>query len=188
VIHQAIQFVVTELNTYLNLRSPSLTADRAVLDSLFDTSGNLNADAKEKVVLSVVNVQEDPVYHSVEVYEKRPDGGAEMVRPEVRVNLFLLFIANFSEYDESLKALEHVISFFQTRHVFNYSSIPALSQQAGRMVFELYSMTFEQKNHLWGALGGKYQPSVMYKVGLVAIRDRQLEAEVRPVEQILINE
>lgn len=187
-IHQAIQFVISELNAYLNLRSPSLAPDRVVLDSLFDAGGNINADAKEKVVLSVVNVQEDPVYHSVKLYEKRPDGSAEMVRPEVRVNLFLLFVANISDYDESLKALEHVISFFQARHVFNYSGIPSLSDQAGRMVFELYSMTFEQQNHLWGALGAKYQPSVMYKVGLVGIRDRQLEAEVRPVEQVLINE
>jgi hypothetical protein len=187
-IHQAIQYVISELNAYLNLRSPSLAPDRVILGSLFDTSGNLNAGAREKVVVSVVNVQQDPVYQSVETYQKRPDGKAELVRPEVRVNLFLLFIANITDYDESLKALEYVISFFQTRHVFNYSNIPALADQQGRMVFELHSMTFEQQNHLWGALGSKYQPSAMYKVGIVGIRDRQLEAEVRPVEQIRINE
>lgn len=187
-IHQAIQYVITELNAYLNLRSPSLTPDRVVLDSLFDASGNLNADAKEKVVLSLVNVQEDPIYQPVNIYEKNPAGRTERVRPEVRVNLFLLFIANISDYEESLKALEYVISFFQARHVFDYAEIPALANQQGRLVFELHSMTFEQQNHLWGALGSKYQPSVMYKLSLVGIRDRQVEAEVRPVEQVLINE
>ncbi len=187
-IHQAIRHIVTELSAYLNLRSPSLAPDRVVVGSLFDTDGNLNANAKEKVVLSMVNIQLDPVYHSVELYEKRSDGKADLVKPEVRVNLFLLFVANISDYDESLKALEYVISFFQAHHIFNYSTIPALSDQQGRIVFDLYSMTFEQQNHLWGALGSKYQPSVMYKVGLLGIRDRQLEAEVRPVEQVLINE
>ncbi len=187
-IHQAVQYIVTELSAYLNLRSPSLATDRVVLDSLFDISGNPNGAASEKVVLSLVNIQQDPVYQSVELYEKRADGKAERTKPEVRVNLFLLFVANISDYEESLKALEHVISFFQARHVFDYSVIPALSEQRGRMVFELYSMTFEQQNHLWGSLGSKYQPSVMYKVGLVGIRDRQMEAEVRPVEQVLINE
>ncbi len=187
-IHQVIQHVVSELDTYLNLRSPSLAQDRVVLDSLVDGSGSPNANAKEKVVLSLVNIQEDSIYQSVETYEKRPDGKAELVRPELRVNLFLLFIANFSNYAESIKALEYVISFFQTRHVFNYSAIPALTGQQGRMVFDLYSMTFEQQNHLWGALGSKYQPSVMYKISLVAIQDRQIEAEIRPVEQIVINE
>ncbi|RLA16292.1 MAG: DUF4255 domain-containing protein, partial [Gammaproteobacteria bacterium] len=117
-----------------------------------------------------------------------PDGSTDVVQPEVRVNLFLLFIANISEYDESLKALEYVISFFQTRHVFNYASIPQLADQQGRMVFELHSMTFEQQNHLWGSLGSKYQPSIMYKAGIVNIRDRQLEAQVQPVQDILINE
>jgi hypothetical protein len=187
-IHQAIQHIVSELNAYLNLRSPSLDTERVMLGSLFDLSGNPNADAQEKVLISLVNVQQDPVYHTVELYEKRPDGKAELVRPEVRVNLFLLFVANLADYEEALKAVEHVISYFQAHHVFDYAVIPSLADQQGRLVFELYSMTFEQQNHLWGALGSKYQPSVMYKLGLVGIRDRQIEAEVRPVEQVLINE
>ena len=49
-------------------------------------------------------------------------------------------------------------------------------------------MTFEQQNHLWGALGAKYMPSVMYRLALVAVRDEQIEAEVLPVQEILINE
>jgi len=188
VIHLVVQHVVSELNDYLNLRSPSLAPDRVVLGSLYDVDGNPDASAKEKVVVSMVNLQEDRVYHSVDLYEKQPDGSTDVVQPEVRVNLFLLFIANISEYDESLKALEYVISFFQTRHVFNYASIPQLADQQGRMVFELHSMTFEQQNHLWGSLGSKYQPSIMYKAGIVNIRDRQLEAQVQPVQDILINE
>ena len=186
-IHQAIQYVVTELNSYLNLRSPSLAPDRVVLGNLFDINGNPNADALDKVVLSVVNLQQDPVYHSVDLYEKRADGKSERVRPEVKVNLFVLFIANIGDYDESLKALEHVISFFQANHVFDYATIPVLAENKGRLVFELYSMTFEQQNHLWGALGAKYQPSVMYKVGLVGIRDRRPDAEVRPVKEVVID-
>jgi hypothetical protein len=187
-IHLALQHIVGELNDYLNLRSPSLSPDRVLLGNLFDLTGNSNPNASQKVVASLVNVQEDPVYHSVERFEKRADGKAELVRPEVRVNLFFLFVANISEYDEALKTLEHVMSYFQANHVFNYSTIPSLAEQEGRLVFELYSMTFEQQNHLWATLGSKYQPSVMYKVGLLGIRDRQIEAEVRPVEQVWVNE
>lgn len=186
-IHQSLQYVVDELNAYLQLRSPSLTPDRLVLESLFDADGNLNTSARDKVVLSLVNVQQDPVYQPVETYEKRPDGKAELVRPELKVNLFLLFVANLSGYSECLKALEQIISFFQAHHSFRYSAIPTLSDQPGRMVFDLYSMTFEQQNHLWGALGSKYRPSIMYKVSLVGIRDRQVEAIVPPVEQAKIN-
>ena len=74
-------------------------------------------------------------------------------KPEVRVNLYLLFVANLADYGEALKAVGHIISFFQHRKSIDYSSVPGLVNQEGRLAFELHSMTFEQQNHLWGALG-----------------------------------
>ena len=47
-IHAAIEYVVTELNIYLNLRSPSLSPDRVVAGSLFDLDGNVDDNAKER--------------------------------------------------------------------------------------------------------------------------------------------
>jgi hypothetical protein len=43
----------------------------------------------------------------------------------------------------------------------------------------MVSMNFEQVNHLWATLGGKYLPSVLYKVRMVAIEDDtpQMEAD-----------
>ena len=45
-------------------------------------------------------------------------------------------------------------------------------------------MTFEQQNHLWASLGAKYMPCVMYKVGIMAIQDMQIEAKVPLVEEM----
>ncbi len=187
-IQAAVEYIVSELNDYMNLRSPSLTLERVVAASLFDLDGNAEEDSKEKVVLSLVNVQEDRVYRSVDIHRQREDGVSESVKPEVRVDLYLLFVANFGDYGEALKAIGHIISFFQHRSSIDYSTIPELMQQRGRLAFELHSMTFEQQNHLWGALGAKYMPSVMYKLGIVGLRDEQIEAEIRPIEEILINE
>ena len=36
---------------------------------------------------------------------------------------------------------------------------------------ELYTMNFEQVNHLWSTLGGKYLPSVLYKMKMIVISD-----------------
>ncbi len=182
-IDQALAHVVAELNGYFNVRSQ--IPDRAVAGSLFNLQGNVNPEVNDKVVVSLVNVEEDRTYHSVETFETRPDGVSEQVRPPVKVNLYLLFVANLGVYSEAVKAVDQVISFFQHRPAFDYASIPALAGRRGRMLFELHTMSFEQVNHLWGALGSKYMPSVMYKVGLVDIRDRQLEAEVPPVEEIV---
>ncbi len=182
-IEHAVAHVVAELNDYFNVRSQ--ISDRAVTGSLFDLQGSFNQKTRDKVVVSLVNVEQDRTYRSVETYEKRPDGTGEQVKPPVKVNLYLLFIANLSDYDEAMKALGQVMSFFQHRPRFDYASIPALAEDEGRMAFELHSMSFEQLNHLWGALGGKYLPSVVYKVGLFDVRDRQLEAEVPPVEEMV---
>ena len=181
-------YVASELNAYLNLRSPASTPDRVVLGSLFSLDGNINPKTKEKIVLSIVNVEEERVYRSVDIYRKNDNGLDEQVRPEARVNLYVLFVANLSDYGEALKALAHVISFFQLRNSFDSTVIPELSEREGRFVFELFALTFEQQNHLWGALGAKYMPSVMYKVGIIEIQDLQIEAEAAPVKEININE
>jgi len=188
VIHHAMAYVVSAINDYLNLRSPSLSTERIVSGSLFDLDGNVNAQTRDKVALSVVNVEEDRVYRSVEIFQRQPDGKSLLVKPEVKVNLYVLFVANLAKYDEALKALGHIIGFFQSRNSFDYAAIPALAGREGRVVFELFSMSFEQQNHLWGALGAKYVPSIMYKAGIVDVRDEQVQGEVPPVEEVLVNE
>lgn len=187
-IHHAISHVTSELNAYLQTRSGLSSESRIVAASLFDLDGNVNGEAKGKIVLSVVNVEEDRVYRNVDIFARKPDGTSELVKPEVKINLYALFVANMSSYDEALKGLAHVISFFQGRSTFDYAEIPALSARQGRIAFELFSMTFEQQNHLWGAIGAKYMPSVMYKLGIVDVLDEQIEAEVPPVEEVWINE
>jgi hypothetical protein len=180
-IHVAVAQVVAELNAYLNLRSPGLTQERVVAGSLFDLTGSLSAKTRDRLVVSVVNVEENRVYHSVETYQTRADGMNERVKPKVRLNVYLLFVGNLDKYDEALKAISHAIGFFQHRNVFAVSG----NGDSSRVVFELYSMTFEQQNHLWAAIGAKYMPSVMYRAGIVDIRDTQIEAEVPPVEEIV---
>lgn len=187
-IDSLIQYVVSELNAYLNLRSPTLTGDRLVAGSLFDLDGQVNAHTRDKVVLSLVNVQKDPVYHSVNIYDRRPDNGSELIKPEIKINLFLLFVANLVNYAESAKALGYVIAYFQHRDVIDYAAIPSLTGREGRAVFDLHSMSFEEQNHLWGALGAKYLPSVMYKLGIIDIRDPQIEAELPPIRDIWLDE
>ena len=187
-IHSAVKYIVGELKTYLNIRSGFLSQVPLVAGSLFNVNQEVDDRTKNKIVLTLVNVQEDRVYRSVDVFKRRSDGTSEIVQPEVKVNLFILFVANFDAYDEALKSLAQVIAFFQHRHVFDFSQIPDLSDRAGKMTFELFTPTFEQQNHLWGALGAKYMPSVAYKVGIFDIRDEQISEEVPGVEEILINE
>lgn len=180
-IHVAVAQVVQEINAYLNLRSPGINQERVVPGSLLDVNGTPNAATRNRVAVQVVNVEENGTYRSLETHRTRPDGMHERVRPPVRVNLYVLFVANLDDYGEALKALSLVVSFFQNRYTFE---VAGNGNGASRVIFELHSMTFEQQNHLWAALGAKYMPSVLYKAAILDISDTQVEAEVPPVQEI----
>jgi hypothetical protein len=53
-----------------------------------------------------------------------------------------------------------------------------------RFTMELYTLTFEQINHLWGSLGGRQVPFVMYKLRLVGITDKAIVREVPLITEI----
>ncbi len=187
-IHLTVSRVVSELNEYLNRRAPTMSPERVVADSLFDLSGEPNTAANDKIVASVVNVEQDRVYRPVDPFERAGDGTAQFIRPEINVNLYVLFIANLGDYNEALKAISHIIGFFQRRSVFTIEDPDWSPDENARVAFELFTLSFEQQNHLWGAIGSKFMPCVMYKAGLLKVRDTQVEADVVGVEEILVNE
>ncbi len=180
-LHVMISRLVEGLNGYLDLRAPSATSERVVAVNLVDQSGAPHPRAKDRVVLSVVNVDENRVYRSLEQYRKRADGVSERIRPPVRLDVIVLVAANLGDYGEALKMLSYVIAFFQQTGGFE---LVAADGERARVQLELLSTTFEQQNHLWASLGAKYAPSALYKVGILDIRDAQVEAEVPPVEEI----
>lgn len=192
-IDLVLSHLIAELNDYLYVVSLPETATpdarkRVVGASLYKPDDTWNDDTRDKIVASVVNVQEERVYHSVNTFKRRDDGTSELVRPEIKVNLFVHFVANIADYPESMRALSRVIAFFQHRNRFEYRSISELSEMGGHFTVELFSLTFEQQNHLWGSLGSKYMPSVMFKVGILDIRDEQVLAEIPPVEEISVGD
>lgn len=185
-IGKVTEYIVKELNTYFGLLSSS-TDNYVVADSLFNSAGEYNSDTKNKLLLSLANIERDKTYHSIDIYKKTENGNSQIIRPVIKVNLYFLFIANSNDYQESLKAISRVIAFFQHRNSFEIEADVATSNKKSRLIFELFSLSFEQQNHVWGMFGGKYIPSVMYKVGILDIQDERVEGEVAPVEEIIIN-
>ncbi|MDJ0768469.1 MAG: DUF4255 domain-containing protein [Ilumatobacter sp.] len=187
-IHLAVAHVVSELNEYLNLRAPGPTPDRVVADRLMTPDGKPNEKVGDKVVAMLVNVEQDRVFRPVDPFERAADGTSQFVRPEINVNLYVLFAANSTEYAEALKSIAHVVAFFQHRAVFSIADPAWDPVEEAKVTFELFTLSFEQQNDLWGAIGAKLMPCVMYKAGLLRIRDTRVEAEPALVSEIRINE
>jgi len=101
----------------------------------------------------------------------------------------MLFSAYFpNDYNEALKMLSLVIAYFQKMKQFTTANSPDLPPQLQNLSVELFTLGLEQQNHLWGALGAKYIPSVVYKMRLVPIVDDEITGTGDPITEISINE
>lgn len=181
-IDKALRFLADEINQYLKTKL-SFLGDKIILDNisrLNDASNNTNAT--NKVILSLVNIEEDRLYKNPENFTKTDDNKVVYKNPPVPVNVYCVFAFNHGEndteftnhYEEGLMYISYIIRFFQHRNVFTPQNSPSLDPGIEKMIADLHSLGFEQLNHLWAILGGKYLPSVMYKFRLL-ILDEDLQ-------------
>ncbi len=167
---------------------------------LFETEQG--AELQDNIIISLVNIEEESSCKNGQTFSKWPDGKARYENRPVFLNLYVLFTANFpggvppnNGYVQALKRLSLVIEFFQGKTVFTpaTSSVPLPPQLSDlsnpdiaslQLKMEMYTLTFEQINHLWGSLGGRQIPFVMYKVRMVSITERSIRREVPLIEEI----
>ena len=46
-----------------------------------------------------------------------------------------------------------------------------------KLIFDLYSPTMEEVNHLWGTLGGKQYPFVLYVLRMLDLKFKAVQSE-----------
>jgi hypothetical protein len=187
-IDVALKFITSELNQYLNnkLSLDVASKDPVVLGNISKLSeAAANNDLEEKVILTLVNLEEERMLRNPEKFTRVEDR-LEQRNPKIFLNLYCLFAVNKSKYSEALKYLRFVIQFFQHRSVFSHLTDPLLDEKIEKLLLELYTINFEQINHLWGTLGGKYYPSALYKMRLITIDEAFTEAEGEMITRVNI--
>ena len=193
-IHESLKFLCEEVNKHLNTKKAplSLSEPWMVLSNISvageaNSSSVIEPDVKDKLVLSLINVEEDKVAKQQEHYQ-RSELSTVYKNPPLYLNFYILFCMNKKRYEDSLFFLSHVIQFFQYQHVFTPVTHPGLDGRIQRIVVDLHNTSFEQANHLWSILGGKYFPSVMYKVLQVTLDENVTISESGFIKEIQLNE
>jgi hypothetical protein len=191
-INESLKFLAEEVNRYLNLKipNPTLTQPRLVVSNIaFANDANASVEPKidDRAVLTLVNVEEDKVAKQQEHFTKT-DSATVYKNPPLYLNFYILFAMNRTNYGDSLRFLGHIIQFFQHQFVFTPVSHPGLDSKIQRLVVDLHNMSFEQSNHLWSVLGGKYFPSIMYKVRQVTMNEDAVISESGFIKEIQIND
>lgn len=164
-IYQALAAVAESLNEYLKNRY-SHSDNMLVISGLITPEGKMAVSTPDKMLLTLVNIEQERL--TQKQFNAVPD------RP-VNLYLYVLFSAYFSEenYIEGLKCLSSTISFFQTNPVIQHFNAPALNSAIDKLCFEIVNLKTMELSQVWGMLGGKYMPSVMYKVRMVPVKDGQ---------------
>ena len=190
-IDKAISLLRNELQSYISVKDASVNV---IIDNigLFETSKG--DTLTNNIVITLVNIEEESTLKNQPSLKRPFADKAIYENAPVYLNLYTLFTCNYSgpDYVLALKRLSYVIQFLQSRNSFSTSNavstalIDFTDEEAVSLKFtmELYTLTFEQINHLWGSLGGRQIPFAMYKLRLVAITERALLRNVPLIEEI----
>ncbi len=199
-IDSALILLREELNEYIRSTPGNTDPSYVVLGNVAALDNDGSDELRSTLVITLVNIEEESTLKNGKTFQKMPNGTVRYENPSIFLNLYILFSANFPDnYTNALIRLSQTIRFFQGKQAFNTRNTvsPTLLAALGdptnpdkdalaglELYLDLYTMTFEQINHLWGSLGGKQIPFVMYKGRLVAIREPKYRAEAPVIEEI----
>ena len=142
----------------------------------------------DSVVPVLINIEEEKIIRQANRYEGVIKNGIKTgLSPNIGINLLVLFVSSFSHYDQSLEFLSLIISYFQKFPVLDHYNTPDLPDTIDKVIIELETMPFSQRNELWSSLKTTYRPSVLYKIGVLVFRDTTSTAPVKEITAININ-
>ena len=168
-INSALGHLASELNESLQ-KSFRLDEIIVVVSGMVEQDGSLPMQANNKVAISLINIERDTFTKSGGGSGgsfSRSAVGQEPVYLNLYVMVSICFAGN--NYLESMKFLSTAIAFFQRRPVFDHSNTPDLDDRIEKLVLDLENLSIQELSNIWGVLGGKYYPSVLYRVRMVAI-------------------
>lgn len=196
-ISHALTIIINEMDkhfadTYL-LGEPT----KVVLGNLAE-GFTANGDSREKLILSMVNIREEKTLKNIPNC-LRNDITHNIIyeNPPVFLNFQILITATHSNYTNALLVLSRAIRFFQFNNVFTQDSVDSLSLgkhkpdnpldqlDAFKLIFDLYSPTMEEVNHLWGTLGGKQYPFVLYMLRMLDLKFNAIQNESSGITDIV---
>jgi len=183
-IHIAIAHIANHLNQYLK-RTFDLNEDIVVTSNIVEQDGTVVSHINNKLVMCLINVEKDTV--ALRQQMNGNSGGQRIVTgpPPLYFNLYLMVIGHFSSnnYSEALKFLSNSISFFQRSPVFDHASTPDLDKRIDRLVLDIENLNFQDLSNVWGVLGGRYLPSVLYKVRMVVFDAGDVMGQTATVQE-----
>ncbi|NEN91460.1 MAG: DUF4255 domain-containing protein [Okeania sp. SIO3H1] len=173
-IDYVMSFLQEKLNSYIIVKigdQLSFSNNKAVV---FIQNQNLkDVQLQENTITTLlINLEEEYTFRSGAAYERMPNGSrVDQKNPNIYLNLYVLFVPYFNDYNHSLKFLSLIIKFFQSHRLFDRHNSPELDSEIEKLTMELVNLPFTEQRDVWTGLGLPYRPSVIYKVRMVVFTD-----------------
>jgi len=165
VIDQALTLVADRLNGHLAARY-SVQDDLVALSPLTDSEGKTAPDARNRLVMFVTNIAHDATPRG------RGRVSAQMVQSQAQhLDVYFMLASAYEAetYTEGLKLISTALTFFQAHPIMTPQTTPDMPAGLSQLSFEIANLKVEEMGQMWGNLGGRYVPSVMFKMRSVII-------------------
>jgi hypothetical protein len=200
-ILHALNIVMKELDKHLFDAYGSSPSPQVGLGNIAEGIGaGKGMVARDMIYLSMVNMKEEKSLKNLPNHVRNDTTLAVTYEnPPVYLNFQILVTATHSNYNNALLSLSRAISFFQHKNVLTQDNVAPDSLimniptkeidqlETFKLTFDLYSPTMEEVNHLWGTLGGKQYPFVIYIMRALDLKFRAIQSESVLIKEVVSN-
>ena len=189
-IGQVLAFLRKQLDDYLRAELAG-GIDEPVADKVAFLEGDKLdpiAFKEEAVSELLVNVEEERQLRAADPYLRvQEDGKPQRRQPDLRLILYVLFVARFKQYDSAWEHLGKVIEYLQSNRTFDRTSHPELPAGVEKLILELVTQSFADQSDVWNMLRTTYHPSALYRVRLIVLHDVKPALRDQVTQPITVN-
>lgn len=178
-----LEVISKETSKYLDAHLKMPTGKKSVvLHNPNSGSGEFELP-DNSICMSLLNIEEELSIKNAMIQKKVIDGKIFKQNPAINLNIYVIFIANFKkDYVIELNSINKIIEFFHEKPVFSAGNTVGLKDlKLEEVKFTLNTLPMEKQHDIWNLLGGKYLPSVLYKVGMITVQE-----ELKPLTESIV--
>ncbi|PHV04479.1 hypothetical protein CSQ96_25550 [Janthinobacterium sp. BJB412] len=201
-ISHALTIIVNELNRHLLAYGPVATpmVELGNIAEGFKSSASGSGVSREVLNMQLVNIREEKSLKNLPNFTRDEiNQRALYENPPVFLNFQILIVASHTSYTGATLMLSRAIRFFQLNNTFTETSVDPASISTNapvnpldrlgqfKLIFDLYSPAMEEVNHMWGTLGGKQYPFVLYLMRMLDLKFQALPIETKLIVETQSN-
>lgn len=173
----ALKAIAKQLNEHVH-RKFDLDEDVVVLSAPFDADGGSASQLNNKIVVFLANIHKDSFPHASERQPVAMDGANFLYAPPLYLNLYVMIGAYFdsARYADSLRFLSCAVSCFQAKPMLDQNNTPDLGEGIDKLILDIENVSIHELSNLWGIMGGKYIPSILYRVRMLTVAEAGIQS------------